>query len=133
MNFGQWSYLFMTFIFGGTAISIQFILNWDRIMRHRLILFIVIVLGVVGTAVSEPVGLRWNAWVYSKYNTLNLTIFGAPIESYVFALFVGLAIASATLVWSDYEESGLPVLRTTMLKWKKRFKAVLESTHYRTS
>jgi len=44
------------------------------------------------------------------------------LETLIWAVFVITAISSITLVWSEYEEFGKPVLKTSIKKLKNRLK-----------
>jgi len=77
---------------------------------------------VIGTLIAESVALNWRTWFYSHDKTFGIYLGGAALETFIYAVFVAVAIASATLIWSDYEEKRKPLLKTTVDNIKDKFK-----------
>lgn len=116
MNFGPFTYLVTTLIFTGVAILIEWTYSFRRLKRHLKVILTVVITGVVLALIGEPVALFLGAWAYNQDRTLNAFIFGSAIETVLYAILVSIAVASATLVWSDWEDSKLPLVRTTFSK-----------------
>ncbi len=104
MPFGIFTYLITIFIFAGIAMLIEYIVCFRRLKKYIKVIGIILITGIIGTLIAESVALSWKIWVYSQNKTFGIYVFGAALETLIFTIFVGIAIASATLVWSDYEE-----------------------------
>lgn len=59
---------------------------------------------VVGTAPAEWVALSWHAWVYDPTRSLHTIVFGAEIETYLFAGLAALLISYAALKFARRED-----------------------------
>jgi len=120
MNFGHATYVITTLIFAGIAISIEWLFSFRRLAGHKRIVIGISVLGVLAALVGEPVALSWKAWAYNDERIMGIFALGTVLETVLFGILVGIAISSATLVWSDWEDEGLPIVRTTFLKLKQK-------------
>lgn len=121
MTFGMFSYVITILIFAGTAILIELVFAFRKLKRYTKIIAVIVVIGIVGTLIAEPVALNWRIWVYSPEKSFGIYIFGAAIETLIYVVFVSIAIASATLIWSNYEEDKKPLAKTTIDKIKTKF------------
>jgi lycopene cyclase domain-containing protein len=120
MDFGHLSYLVTTLVFGGSAVVSQLFLNTDRLVKYTRLLGVIVALGLVATSIGERIAIAWEAWLYSPEFTLDRQFLGAPVESYLFSIFISLAVAFATLVWTEYEDGGSSVVEATVRRWKNR-------------
>ena len=118
MLFGQFSYLATVIIFAFGAVLIEWSLGFRTLKRYWKLIGIIVIIGLIGTAIAERIALKSESWVYNPQKMFNTFIFGAAFETYIFAIFVAIAIASATLVWSEYEEKNRPLIKTTFRKIK---------------
>jgi lycopene cyclase domain-containing protein len=117
MHFGSFTYLVTTLIFTGVAILIEWTFSFQRLKRYTKVILAVVVIGIVFALVGERVALSLHAWVYNPELTFNTFLFGSAVETVLYAILASVAIASAALVWSDCEESGLPLIRMTFSKF----------------
>ena len=92
-------------------------------------ILIVVTAGILFVLIGEPVALSLRAWAYNPELTLDTFIFGTAVEAVIYTVLGVGAIASATLVWSDWEESKLPLIRTTFLGFYKKLKELLVPSH----
>ena len=122
MTFESFWYLITILIFAGTAVIIVWYLAFERLKRYIKLITVLIVVGVLGALIGEHVALKWNAWVYTSGKNFGIAIWDVPLETLIWAVFVITAISSITLVWSEYEEFGKPVLKTSIKKLKNRLK-----------
>ena len=113
MPFGIFSYLITILIFAGAAVLIEWTLGFKKLKKYAKIIGVVVILGLIGTLIAESVALDWRTWFYSQGKSFSI-YFGAALETLIYAVFVAVAVSSATLVWSDYEEDGKPLLKTTV-------------------
>lgn len=120
MSFGNFSYTATVIIFAVTACLIEWVLGHHKLKKYMKLIGVGIFLGIIYTLITEPIALKWRTWVYSPEKIFNIYIFGAALETIIFTVFVGIAIASATLAWSDFEEDGKPLIKTTFEEIKKK-------------
>lgn len=66
----------------------------------------VVGIGILYQLVTDPFAIAWHAWFLSDDKTLGIQLLNFPIEETVFIIFVSIAIASATLVFIQYQEKG---------------------------
>lgn len=125
MTFGIFSYLITIIIFAGAAVLIEWILAFKKLKKYTKIIGVVVILGLIGTLIAESVALDWRTWFYSQGKTFGI-YFGAALETFIFTVFIAVAIASSTLVWSDYEEDGKPLLKTTIEQIQDKFREWLK-------
>ena len=120
MTLGTFSYLITTLIFAGTAILIEWLLSFKRLKKYAKVIAIITGLGIAFALITEPVALKWRIWFYSQNKVLGIYVLGMPLESLAYVALVAVAIASATLVWSDFEENKKPLIKTTIRKIKSK-------------
>lgn len=113
MTFGIFSYVITIIIFAGAAVLIEWTLGFKKLKKYTKIIGVVVILGLIGTLIAESAALNWRTWFYSEGKSFGI-YFGAAAETFIYAVFVAVAVASATLIWSDYEEEGKPLLKTTV-------------------
>lgn len=129
MNLGPFTYLVTTLIFTGIAILIEWTYSFQRLKGHVKVISAVVATGVIFALISEPVALELRAWTYNPERTFDTFLFGSAVETVLYAILVGVAVASATLVWSDWEDSGLPLIRTTFSKFYSKLRDMLVPSH----
>lgn len=121
MHFGHYSYLVTTIIFAVGAVLIEWILGFGILLRYKKLIGVTVLVGFLATLIGEPWALRWRIWTYNPERTFNIRVFGAELETYFYAAFVAIAVASATVAWSRYEEKGMPLIKTTLIKLGEKF------------
>lgn len=117
----MFSYLITILIFAGVAVLIEWTFAFKKLKRYTKIIGVIVVIGIVGTLIAEPVALNWRVWAYSPEKSFGIYIFGAAIETLIYVVFISIAISSATLIWSNYEEDKKPLVKTTIDKIKTKF------------
>ena len=122
MTFGTFSYLITILIFAGMAVLIEWTLGFKKLKKYTKIIGMVVGLGLIGTFLAEPVALNWRTWSYSQDKTFGIYVGGAALETFIYAVLVAVSVASATLVWSDYEEDKKPLLKTTIEQIQDKFR-----------
>jgi len=122
MTFGTFSYLITILIFAGMAVLIEWTLGFKKLKKYTKIIGMVVGLGLIGTFLAEPVALNWRTWSYSQDKTFGIYVAGAALETFIYAVLVAVSVASATLVWSDYEEDKKPLLKTTIEQIQDKFR-----------
>lgn len=60
--------------------------------------------------------------IFSYLFTVLVFAGGAVLIEWVLALLVSIAVASATLIWSDYEEDRRPLIKTTVDQIMDKFR-----------
>src|SRR5205823_541591 len=119
MHFDKYSYLITVFIFAGGAVLIEYLMAFKTLWRFRRIVGLVVLIGIIGTAIAEPIALNWRLWQYNPERTFQIYILGAALETYLFTLFVGIAVASATLYWMYCEDRGQSIITSTFSNVKE--------------
>jgi len=110
---GRFAYLVTTVLFAGGAVAIEWLFKGRYLWAHRKLLSaITLPLTLLGT-LADAAGLRWGSWMFNPDRTLSIFFLGDTVETYLYTFLVVLAIAGATLVWADWEERGLPLIKTT--------------------
>lgn len=122
MTLGNFSYLITILIFAGTAVLIEWTINFRKLKKYIKIIGLIIGMSIVFTFMAEPAALNWRAWFYSQDKSFGIYVFGVALETLVYTVFVAVAIASATLFWSDFEEDRKPLIKTTIKEIKSKFK-----------
>ena len=104
MGLGAFTYLVSVFVFAGGAILIELVLGGAEELRdYRRIVLAMLLLGLPFVSVGESVALHLGIWGYG-HASFQYLIFGAEAETYLFFELVVIAIATATLFFSDVEE-----------------------------
>lgn len=109
MNFGVYSYLISIVIFAGAAVALEWVFGFHLLKKYLKPLVITVIFYLF-FPITEAVALKWENWDYSTTNTLHTRILGAEIETYVFTIFVAVAVASAVIAWTFYEDKGKPIM-----------------------
>ncbi len=117
LHFGQYSYLITTIIFAVGAALIEWVFTNSVLRRHWKLIGTVALILVIATLPAERLALQWRVWTYNPSRTFNTLVFGAEAETYFYALFVGIAVASATVACARYQDQGLPLFKTIL--WVK--------------
>ncbi|MBI2547488.1 MAG: hypothetical protein HYW23_03515 [Candidatus Aenigmarchaeota archaeon] len=105
MILGVFSYLFTIIVFAGIAILIEWKLFPAILKKYAKIIGIVLIVGIISTLIGEPIALQLGIWSYSSEKTFGIYVFGAELETLIYAMFVFVAIASATIIGSQYEDA----------------------------
>lgn len=121
-------YLVSIFCFAGLAIALEWIFGFHLLKKYLSTIFLTTLLGLLLTP-AESVALSFKAWAFSSTNTLNSKFLGAEIESYIFAVFTSLAVSSAVIAWTHYEDNGKNILKQSLIDilkgtyaiWKRKF------------
>jgi hypothetical protein len=119
MNFGSFSYLTTTLIFAG-GVLIEYLVARRTLRRFRRVIWIVVVIGLLGTALGERIALAWDLWAYDADRTFYISVFGAELETYLFSLLVCIAVSSATLYWVYCEDRGRSIIYSTYSNLQER-------------
>ena len=122
MIFGIFSYLATILIFAGAAVLIEWTLGFQKLKKYTKLIGIIVAIWLIGTLIAEPVALNWRTWIYSQDKTFGIYISGAALETLIYTVFVAIAVASATLAWSNYEEDGKPLIKTTVDEIRSKFR-----------
>jgi hypothetical protein len=123
MTFGHFSYTITIILFAGGAILIEWLVAYEQLKKYWKLIGLVVVMDLLILIVLEPTALQWRAWTLSPQLTLNVFFLGAAAETYIYTVLVSIAIASATLLWSDYEEAGLSLTKASLGNLLKKFGA----------
>ena len=124
---GHYSYLATIIIFAGSAILLEVLFGFQFIKKYLRVVGSVVLIFLIVTPVGETVAHLLRVWIYNPQTTLYLTFLGAEIETYLFSIFVGIAVSSAVILWTYYEDEGKPILlqsfrdmvKGTYAIWKK--------------
>lgn len=127
--FGVYSYIFSILFFAGIIVIVSWIFGFHILKRYLRVLLITIIFALIFT-LTESAAFAWNAWGYSPDKSFNFKIFGAEAETYIFSIFISLAIAQLVIVWTFYEDKGKSillqsikdVLKGTYAFWKREVK-----------
>ena len=122
MLFGRLSYIMTTVIFAGGAVLIEWLLAFRHLRKFWKILRVVVLIDLLILLLLEPPALRWRAWTLNPQRILDVFLLGAAVESYVYTILISIAIASATLLWSECEEAGLSLVKTTLVRLTGKFR-----------
>lgn len=122
MDLEHFVYITTVIIFAGGAVLIEWLLGFRSRKQFLKIILSIVAIVIVTTIIAEPIALKWQCWSYNPQRILNIFIGGAALETFIFSILAAIAIVSATLIWSSWEESNLPLIKTTLYKLRKRFK-----------
>jgi len=111
---GDLTYLVSIFIFAGFPLLLEFVFGYHFFKPHWKTIGKFLLLSLILTPFYERVALHFKAWQYNPKRNLGITIFTIPLETYVFTIFVALAIALAVYIWTFYEDNNQPILRTSL-------------------
>lgn len=124
--FGNLSYLISIFCFAGLAIMLEWIFGFNLLKKYLRIILTTIGLVLLSTP-TEAIALYLKAWAYTPTHTFNLKLLGAELETYIFVIFIAIAISSATIAWTRYEDLKKNILKQSLIDifkgtyaiWKK--------------
>ena len=119
MNLGIYSYLLTTLIFTGVIVILEPILLRKTLSKYRILISIMILISVIGTVIEEPPALATQAWTYNLQDMLNMHIFGAEIETFVYSSLVMFCITGATLFFADAEDGHVSFRKLILLRIKE--------------
>jgi hypothetical protein len=122
MNLGMFSYLITMLIFAGSGFVLTLILV--DIRPYKKLIGVVLAIGLVYAIITEPIAVSWQAWEYSQKYTLGYYVFGAELETCIFAVLAAIAIAGETLVFAEVEEKGGSLIAYALrsIKYKLRIR-----------
>jgi len=109
--FAQNSYLAYILIFAGGTVLIEWLFQWRLLLKYKKIFLIGIPLVVIYTFFADNTASIFQTWIYHPERMLNIFVAKAPIESFIFAVIVGSAIAGGALFLSEAEQKGLNLLQ----------------------
>jgi lycopene cyclase domain-containing protein len=133
MNFGPFTYFVTTLIFSGIAILLEWTFGFRTLKRYVKVISAVAITVAIFALIGDPVALRLRAWAYNPERTFGTFLNGSAFETVIYAIPVSVAVASATLVWSDWEDNGLPLITTTFSKSYRKLRGLLASFRKRGS
>jgi len=96
MKLSQFTYLLSVVLFCGPIMFLVWKRNAKLLKKHELALLILVAMSIP-IALTDWVAIRWGAWEYLPQGSLQIQ-YGAEVESYFFAIFVTVLVASITLV-----------------------------------
>ncbi|HET9850760.1 MAG TPA: lycopene cyclase domain-containing protein [Candidatus Saccharimonadales bacterium] len=99
----HWLYLYTTIFFAGIGNFRIWYRHGGFLKRHwkYIAVFVIITLPIT---VFEYFARRWGAWNYHPQHVLNIHVFGAEIETYLFMAMVAAALAGASFTYAQMEE-----------------------------
>lgn len=107
--FSIYSYLLSILFFAGIPTILVWVFGFHVLKRYLKTIFITLIYGLIFTLI-ESIALRSRLWSYNPETTFNTKIFGVEVETYVFTIFVSVAISGAVIGWTFYEDKGKPIL-----------------------
>lgn len=125
---GIYSYLFTIFIFAGFAIFLEVVFGFHFFKKYLKVISFVVLVSLIFTPPGEATAYLMQTWIYNPATTFYKAVFGAEVETYIFSFCVAIAISSAVIIWTSYEDQGKNVLmqslrdilKGTYAIWKKR-------------
>ena len=106
MSLGHFSYLFYMLIFTLIPIAILWLKEFNFLIKNIKIIFTGIIIAIVYTIISSYFAQRLHAWFFNEDKILGIYILNFPVEDVIFAVLISITIASAVLVFINYQESG---------------------------
>lgn len=111
---GNLTYLFLMFIFAGIPVVVEFIFGYFLFKKYTKSTIISVLIFVIITPFIEKAALMLKAWDYNPQKYIGIVIISSPLETIIFAILTGLAVALAVTAWSFYEDNGKPIFRTSV-------------------
>jgi len=105
--FGNLSYLYSIFIFALPIIFIELIFFYHRLKKHTHPILFTIMCGLIIVQMSEPLGIYMQVWLFGLNTTLPTLQFGVKLESYLYVVVGSIAVSSAALISSQYQDMGV--------------------------
>jgi hypothetical protein len=115
MSVDNFSYLFTILFFAGTAVLIEWLLAAKKLKRYSSAFTKMILLGIIFALVGESTAIIWKVYYFSPDKTFDIYIYQTALETFLYITLVVIAVASATFMWAEKEEAGIPLVRST---WK---------------
>lgn len=110
---GNSSYLVSIGVFAGSVVLLEWIFGFHRLKKSIKEIFTATALFVLITPI-EYAALQLRIWEYNPKTTFNILFLGAEIETYVFSFVVGLAVSSAVVAWTNYEDAGKNIISQSL-------------------
>lgn len=104
--FGQFSYLVYMLIFTLIPIAIIWGINFRFLWKNKKVPTYSVLVFIIYSIIVDPVAIKWNTWFFSDNKILGIKFLGFPIEDLIFATLISFTIASATLTFINFRESG---------------------------
>ena len=99
----MYEYLLVLLIFCILPVLILFFLNWKTLFKHRKVLILSIIGGVLFGMPWDYISTKNKIWIFSTERIVNVWILGLPIEEWLFFIFVTLLFTTTTiLLWNKY-------------------------------
>ncbi len=108
-------------IFAVSAVCIELLVGYCRLKSRLKVLMLLALFGLVVTPIGESIALQVGIWSYTPGKFSGLYLAGAALETYGFSFFVVMAVACATIIWSDDEDSGGALTKMTVLRLRAFF------------
>ncbi|MCL4338092.1 hypothetical protein M1271_00200 [Patescibacteria group bacterium] len=130
----NFAYLVSILLFAGIPVTLEFILGF-RLLKPFMVMSVkMIFISLFLVPIWDGVAIALGAWKFSPERNLNIIILGDPLETYIWMVFIVLAIAFSIYTWTYYEDKGLPIIETsfydvlhqTYAFWKKEIKPSLK-------
>jgi lycopene cyclase domain-containing protein len=99
MDFGRWTHLVYLAGFGSLILLILWLRHGRFLWSQRGVLLRVLGVVWLWTLITDPLGGAWGAWHFDRAKTLGIYLGAMPIEDMLGMTIVGLAAASAALVF----------------------------------
>lgn len=110
----SWSYLLSVLVFAGMPAGLEFIFGFHLLKPFFGKLIKIIVGALILSPILDYFAFTWQAWLFTPEKNLKIVIAGDVLETYIFTFFIVCAISFAAIVWSDYEDRGLPIVKTSI-------------------
>ena len=111
MNLGIFAFTATTIIFTGLAVLLYLVMRLWKPRSAKLpkrywrIIWVVMLGGLVYTAIAERFALAWRAWAYNPERTFYTIFLGAEVENYLFVTLVSFVVSLATLLYARHEDN----------------------------
>ncbi len=128
---GNLSYLISILLFAGIPVSLEIVFGYRLLRSFMGIIIKMTLVSLFLVPVWDGGAIALGAWKFSPERNLNIIILGDPLETYIWMVFIVLAISFSIYAWTYYEDRGLPIIETsfydvfhgTYAVWKKNKKS----------
>lgn len=110
----SWFYLFSVLVFAGIPAVLEFVFGFHLVRPFFGRLVKILIVALILSPILDGFAFAWNAWYFPPDKNLNIVITGDVLETYIFTFFIVCAISFAVYAWSDYEDRGLPIIKTSL-------------------
>lgn len=119
------TYLITLLVFAVSAVSIEWFVGYRKLKKYLKLIGVVVLICLLGGVVADNVAIDWRIWVYHPERFSAVYILGIPLETYLFIFFVAIAVSTAALTWSDFEDQGRPLVKGTFDEVAEKVKRLL--------